>query len=352
MRTITIRFRGNREQARAAIVQMVKDFSRAADHSIAKRRLGANVSAMFYRLVSESFHNLSTTRRDHNMNVGWEPCSKETMAYSRGTTIDRAGGGFQPTNEPGGPAAYGAYGIAGQGELTMSEIELWWKWYRRLLSTKIGKSSNFNEIKEGMSKKQLSAYWKALHESPLKFTTKKRRGNKGGKDIEVKTELYATKDVKILAAQGAYSALKAKAGYRTKLETLGTRPHEVLNETGALKRSFIPTAHASLHLEEYTPGENQHVKVLPRHIEVGSELPRAAAHHHGTGDAYKPIKEVTSKARGEAKEGELSESATETVDRKPRRFWPDGVDFSSTWRSQLAHAVALTVEHCVTDMQS
>ncbi|MCP5110337.1 MAG: hypothetical protein GY953_05835, partial [bacterium] len=172
----------------------------------------------FFSLVKDAYVTKARGGTDE-AGIKWPPLTKKYLAYGRGPASSRRLGG----HSPGG----------GDGALTKSQLDKWWKYY-------------------GQAKA-----WLAASESG--------------------------KALKSHAAAIAWSKIK-KEGAKTKLEVLGNRPAEILRDRGILLNSLSPGIPGR---DSYEAPDGQIFDPAPGQLTVGTNVPYAAAHHNGTGGVPK-----------------------------------------------------------------
>lgn len=93
------------------------------------------------------------------------------------------------------------------------------------------------------------------------------------------------KEAKELAARIAWATMKRR-GAKTMLETFGNRQVEILKDTGVMFKSLSP---GEMHGVTYSPPPDQVFDLLANGVIVGTTVPYATFHQHGTGKRHRPF---------------------------------------------------------------
>ena len=308
MKTIQVVFRGNRKQARTAILKVYNDMVNGVGKH--KLRLASNVAASFFKTVHDDFVGLSQGKPMHGEK--WEPNRPRTLAYSKGNPNERMGIGQMPYNLPGGPLGNRQGLGRGHGTGMLSE-------------------------------KQLTAWW-------FTYWIRKKDYLKSGKD-------HAT--AKERAAMDAYGHLRKNGGYDTLLSFYGKRPHKILVESGDLMNSFVPSVEPSTSLQSYRKKKNQVFDVGVRSIRAGTSIRYAKYHHNSDGTftskGIKVVGGVSSKRRGRSGASmQVSDTSQvgegEELGLPRRRLWPDK-RLPQEWKEGISKGVTMAVEGSITRLQ-
>lgn len=222
-----IYFRGTREQARDAIIGVVRSVTgNAQEHLQLARSVHTAMGLAALSDIKEDFVRKARGETGED-GVKWPPLSPKTLAYGR-----RFGSGEQANLKRAhglGPGNRYAPGN-NMGLLSASQLKTW----KGIFSSRL---------------RRLAA------SMPLP-------------------------KAKAIAAAIAWTVLK-RMGAKTKLEVYGNRQHEILRDTGVLLNS-LSFGEVEPIGGEYTPPADQIFKLTGSGVIVGTNVPYAAVHQNGS----------------------------------------------------------------------